>query len=285
MQPSRSWIKDQILVLLNQSPKHGYDLLQRLNEIAPNLKLTTLYRWLHDMEEKDLVHSIILPGPYGPNRRVYRIGSAGEKRLNVLIGNSVQMILEFYNSFKNSLSDNGRKGIFREGNTATNSRVLFTAFPQVKKEDLGTLFFLSMRCINSPLEILGKSENVDGFGFNHKKIKGDIFELTERNGPFSEIWLKWKEELENLPRAIKGSKKLLSSKGILYVIVPSKPEKENHELSLREYIQGGQELEPKPDKIHKSEVGLIIKSHFSSCGSLDLFPGVDVYYCINDTQS
>ena len=279
MQPSRSWIKDQILVLLNQSPKHGYDLLQRLNEIAPNLKLTTLYRWLHDMEKQDFVHSIILPGPYGPNRRVYRIGSAGDKRLNVLIGNSVQMILEFYNTFKNSLSDNGKKKNFGKGNVATNGRVLFTAFPRVKKEDLGTLFFLSMRCINATLEILGKSENVDEFGINHKKIKGSIFDLSKRKGLFSEIWLMWKSELENLPRAIKGCKKSLSSKGILYVIVPSKPEKEKHELSIREYIQGSLALEPKLDKIHKSKVGSIIKSQFSSCGSLDLLPGVDVYYC------
>lgn len=282
MQPSRSWIKDQILVLLNQSPKHGYDLLQILKEKAPSLRLTTLYRWLHDMETKNLVHSIILPGPYGPNRRVYRIGSAGEKRLSELIGNSVQMVLEFYNTFKNSLSSNGKKLSPDKHDVAPKGRVLFTAIPQVKKEDLDTLFFLSMRCTNSPIEILGKSEYVDGFGIDYKKIKGDISGLTKQKGTFSEIWLKWRGELENLPQAIRGCKKSLSSKGILYVIVPSEPEKENHELSIRAYIKGDLELDPKPNKVNQSEVGSIIKTQFSSCGYIDLFPGLDVYYCIKE---
>ena len=90
-------------------------------------------------------------------------------------------------------------------------------------------------------------------------------------------------ELENLPSAIKGCKKALSSKGVLFVVVPSEPEKENQEISIREYIQGNLDLSPQMDKIHQSEVGSIIKTHFTSCGSIDLFPGLDVYYCNKET--
>lgn len=280
MQPSRSWIKDQILILLNQSPKHGYDLLQILKESAPNLKLTTLYRWLHDMETKHLVHSVVLPGPYGPNRRVYRIGSAGEKKLNELIGNSVQMVLQFYSAFKDSLTSNGKNLNISKDDVAPNGRVLFVSFPHVKKDDLDALFFLSMRCSNSPIEILRNSECVEGFGINYTTVKGNVFELTNQKGSYSEIWLKWISDLEKLPSAIIGCKNALSSNGVLYVIVPHEPEREEYEVSIREYIQGSIELGPKVDKIHQSKVGSIIRAQFSSCGSIDLFPGLDVYYCI-----
>jgi hypothetical protein len=231
------------------------------------------------METKNLVHSIILPGPHGPNRRVYKIGSAGEKRLNNLIGNSIQMVLQFYSSFKNSLSKNLNMS---EDDLAHNGRILFAAVPQVKKNDLDALFFLSMRCNKSPIEILGNSENIEEFGINYRKVKGSVFALTNQKGPFSEIWLKWMSEVENLPSAIKGCKKALSSKGVLFVIVPSEPEKKSQEISIREYIQGNLDKNQKMDKIHQSEIGSILKTQFSSCGSLDLFPGLDVYYCHNE---
>jgi DNA-binding PadR family transcriptional regulator len=283
MLPSRSWIKDQILILLNQYPRHGYDLLRVLNESVPDLRLTTLYRWLHDMETKNLVHSVILPGPYGPNRRVYRIDSAGEKRLHELLENSIQVVLQFYEAFKNSLSQNVENQIAGKDDMAPKGRILFTAIPHVKKEDIDTLFFLSMRYNNVPIEILGNSKNIERFGINHRKVKGNVFELTNRKGPFSEIWLKWMSELDNLPSAIKGCKKALSSKGVLYIILPSEPRKDSPELSIREYIQGTMELDSIEQKIHQSKVGSMIKNQFSLCGSIDLFPGLDVYYCINET--
>lgn len=283
MQPSRSMIKDQILILLNESPKHGYDLLHMLKKLVPNLRLSTLYRWLHDMEKKGLVHSVILPGPYGPNRRVYRISTMGEKQLNELIGNSVQTVLHFYNVFKNTLSETCSNLNISKDNLELNGRILFASVPQITKEDLDTLLFLSMRTMSPPIEILGKSECINDFEFSYKKVKGSIFELTNRKETFSEIWLKWMTELDKFSDAIRICKNALSSNGILYVIVPREPEKENYNLSIRDYIQGSSELESKADKIHQREIGSIIKTQFSSCGFIDLFPGLDVYYCVNNT--
>jgi hypothetical protein len=235
------------------------------------------------MEKRKLIQSLILPGPYGPNRRVYRIGLAGEKRLSELIGNSVQLVLRYYSKFRNSLSKCGKTLNVRKDDAAPDGRILFTAIPHLKKEDLDALLFLSMRSNSAPIEIIGSSENIEDFGIDYRKVKGSIYKLKDRKGTFSEIWLKWMSELENLSSAMKSCKKALSSKGVLYVIVPFEPEKDEHELSIREYIRGDSEPDSKTDKIHQSKVGSIIKTQFSSCGFIDLFPGLDVYYCINDT--
>ena len=70
-----------ILLLLRESPKHGYQLLERLPELsaeAGHVDLGNLYRLLRAMEGEDLVSSAWQTDS-GPPRRVYQLTATGAR--------------------------------------------------------------------------------------------------------------------------------------------------------------------------------------------------------------
>jgi PadR family transcriptional regulator, regulatory protein PadR len=73
-----------ILLLLRKSPKHGYELLERLPELSAeggHIDLGNLYRLLRGMEAEGLVSSEWQTEP-GPPRRVYRLTDSGAHLLD-----------------------------------------------------------------------------------------------------------------------------------------------------------------------------------------------------------
>ena len=103
---SREWIRNQILLVLDNGPCHGYDILRSLDNHVENLRLTTLYRWLHAMESEGLIESTVQPGPHGTDRRVYRLGVRGELRLREMRKDSIGVIMHFYDAYRHSVTGN-----------------------------------------------------------------------------------------------------------------------------------------------------------------------------------
>ena len=82
--PGKRFIEPRILFLLNRKPAHGYDLIQRMDEVdmpGPVPDTGAVYRKLRAMEEEGLVQSHWEESSPGPQRRVYRIAGAGRARL------------------------------------------------------------------------------------------------------------------------------------------------------------------------------------------------------------
>lgn len=80
----RSFLRPCLLVLLDRAPRHGYALLDGLDEfgLGPGQKDPSLvYRALRDMEAGDLVASEWDEESLGPQRRVYRITREGHQSL------------------------------------------------------------------------------------------------------------------------------------------------------------------------------------------------------------
>ncbi|MBC7253151.1 MAG: helix-turn-helix transcriptional regulator [Actinobacteria bacterium] len=82
--PGKRFIEPRILFLLSRGPAHGYELLQRMEEVplpGPLPDVGAVYRKLRSMEEEGLVTSRWTAAEKGPQRKVYRLTPRGRKRL------------------------------------------------------------------------------------------------------------------------------------------------------------------------------------------------------------
>ena len=83
----RSYLRPCLMLLIAETPSHGYDLLERLEELG--LGATDpggLYRTLRAMEREDLVKSEWETSTAGPARRTYTLTDEGADWLHAWAG-------------------------------------------------------------------------------------------------------------------------------------------------------------------------------------------------------
>ena len=79
----RNFLRPCVLLLLRESPAHGYDLLERLEAFGfQGSDPGGLYRALRTLEEEGLVHSAWERSLAGPDRRIYQITARGSEALH-----------------------------------------------------------------------------------------------------------------------------------------------------------------------------------------------------------
>lgn len=79
----RNFLRPCVLLLLRESPAHGYDLLERLPAFGfERQDPGGLYRALRALEDEGLVHSAWESSDQGPDRRIYDITRAGAEQLH-----------------------------------------------------------------------------------------------------------------------------------------------------------------------------------------------------------
>lgn len=79
----RNFLRPCILLLLRESPAHGYDLLERARAFGfSGSDPGGLYRTLRALEADGLVRSAWEPSPEGPDRRIYEITRQGAEWLH-----------------------------------------------------------------------------------------------------------------------------------------------------------------------------------------------------------
>jgi poly-beta-hydroxybutyrate-responsive repressor len=78
----KNFLRPCLLLLLHESPAHGYDLRERLRPLGFSRDDPgRLYRALRGLEEAGLVRSKWQSSSGGPDRRTYELTRAGEQRL------------------------------------------------------------------------------------------------------------------------------------------------------------------------------------------------------------
>ncbi len=96
----RNFLRSCVLLLLAETPAHGYDLLERLTEFGLDSNPGGLYRALRSMEHGGLIRSAWKPSMLGPDRRLYTLTARGSRQLdasaNALerIRNTIELYLE-----------------------------------------------------------------------------------------------------------------------------------------------------------------------------------------------
>lgn len=104
----RSYLRPCLLLLIAEQPSHGYDLLERLENLG--LGATDpggLYRTLRAMEREDLVTSRWETSAAGPARRTYALTSDGMDWLHAWAGalrESRRYLSRFLQRYESSVS-------------------------------------------------------------------------------------------------------------------------------------------------------------------------------------
>lgn len=78
----KNFLRPCLLLLLHESPAHGYDLRERLRPLGFSRDDPgRLYRALRTLESSGLVRSRWQQSSGGPDRRTYELTAAGQERL------------------------------------------------------------------------------------------------------------------------------------------------------------------------------------------------------------
>ncbi len=96
-----------LLMLLREKPSHGYEIMEKLNDLDFLMTLPdpgSVYRHLRRMEEEGLVKSRLETGGSGPARKVYSLTAEGDEYLlscNASLKNIKKSIENFLTAAKN----------------------------------------------------------------------------------------------------------------------------------------------------------------------------------------
>jgi poly-beta-hydroxybutyrate-responsive repressor len=77
----KNFLRAWLLLLLTESPAHGYDLVERLDSLDVGRDAGSLYRALRALEHEGLVRSTWEASLIGPDRRRYVVTETGQERL------------------------------------------------------------------------------------------------------------------------------------------------------------------------------------------------------------
>lgn len=280
MKNSREWIRNRILLTLDTGPAHGYDILRSLNEHVSDLRLTTLYRWLHTMESEGLVDSEIQPGPHGPDRRVYQLGVRGELRLRDMLRDSIEVLMHFYDAYRHSITGNLYE-VMQSGLKPPEGRILFASNPRIRKNDIATLQHLS-EIDSSPIEILGDSTILTSLGIKHRALKGSLGDIPSPNDRFSQIWISGVPDRQELHKAVIEFKRVLVKGGVLRILAPFVYFNKPGQPDLGEFVRiTAIQIFPELGMADGNDVADILEAVFPDCGALDVFPGLVVFWARN----
>ncbi|MHA1637435.1 MAG: PadR family transcriptional regulator [Candidatus Thorarchaeota archaeon] len=278
MKNSREWIRNRILLVLDTGSCHGYDILRALNEHVDNLRLTTLYRWLHAMESEGLVESTIQPGPHGPDRRVYRLGARGELRLREMLKDSIGVVMHFYDAYRHSVTGHLHK-LFHEDQKIPEGRILFASEPRIKENDIATLRYLNEQNGKGSIEIIGDTTVLASLGIKHKALKGNLGDIPSPNERFAQIWISGVPDRQLLQRAVLEFKRVLVRGGILRILAPFVYFNEPEQPDLGEFVRlTAMQLFPELGMADGHDVADILEAVFPDCGALDIFPGLVIFW-------
>lgn len=105
--PEKSWMKFLLLRAIYEKPSYGYEIIKKIKKITDNrhqIKSGTAYTILRRMEEQKLLKSDWKKNEQGPNKRIYKVTSAGEEQLKnwleVIIERKkmIDKMVDFYNN-------------------------------------------------------------------------------------------------------------------------------------------------------------------------------------------
>lgn len=278
MKPARSELIRKILLELNSSPSSIYDILYSMTNYA-DPRRTRLPKLLKAMETDGLVVSALQPGPLGPYRRIYEIGPEAETHLRETLKNSIETILHFYDSYRQT---NPQKLYsFSEENhqRKVKGRILYAAFPHMKTNDLEIVRELLQTSNETSISIVGSDLILKKTGISYDVVGDDISHLSVESKTFSEIYLHGVPELDKLPSVIGECKRVLTRKGQLRILAPFAFFNEPEKPTLGEFIRiTSSELFPELGIVEGNQVSRVIGHYFPNSGLFETSLGEVIFH-------
>ena len=174
MRTSKSRIQNRILLLLEQGASYGYDIIRQLGNEYGDIRLNTLYRWLYDMEENNLLESDVRPGPFGPKRRVYSLAPLGKRLIRNLLKDSLELVTDYFDDYLRQRADNIPRILEDLGSSGLNPRILFSGFPRIRMSDIELIKNLASRNGKTRIDIIGSAVEIGNPDIGLRRLDGDI---------------------------------------------------------------------------------------------------------------
>ncbi len=276
---SRNHIQDLVLTILDAGPSYGYEIIRQLGTKYGDLRLNTFYRWLSDMEQKNMVQSELLPGPHGPERRVYYITPLGRRRIKALLRDAIRLVLHVFDDFRwhavNKLEDlfGLRKSEYVDG------RVLYVPGFRLTDKDMQLLKLLSARNNGGFIEVLGDSTVLANSGFNIKYVNGTMFDIASTKNAFIEVWVNTMPDAEQWSFALQEWRRVLHEKGVLRIIVPHVFFEPPEEHGIEEFIRiTAMHLFPELGIVEGRSFSRELEACFNEWGRVEIFPGLAMFW-------
>lgn len=272
-------VVDQILLILDRRPCHGYELRRLLTPVAGDVELTTLYRWLHAMEAEGLVDSEMQAGLHGPSRRIYRVGARGESRLRQVLCDAIGVVLHFYDAYRHFALHE----IFepRLDDDVPQGPVLIGVVSHLLTRDVDVVQFLARRAGNEPLHVLGDPGVWGELKLKEVRVEGTPWDIASRSDRFAEVWLLGTPPRPKVPQTVVEVKRVLRPEGVMRMVAPfvffSEPEEPNLEAFIRVTAS---HLFPELNVVEGEEVCALFERHFGRSGVIQFFPGYTAFWGI-----
>ncbi len=280
MKENNGQLKDKILLALDSSPSYGYDLLKTLEQDNQDLMITTLYRWLHKMESTGLVKSVIHPSPFGPFRRVYKLGENGKARLSEMMKNAIDVINHFYTKYcYYNIACACR--LVPDDISYFSGKVLFSSSQRLNEFDQEIVRTLVTRLNGTRLQILGAETSNSCHDIPHRRIRGDLTDIKTQSGRFSLVWQNGVPQKRILPLAISELHRVLEDNGVLYVSSPLTFFDEPKTPSIGAFLRyTSMNLFPDSGVREGRYIQRIIDEFFPDTCAVEVFPGFALFKAI-----
>ncbi|TFF94620.1 PadR family transcriptional regulator [Candidatus Thorarchaeota archaeon] len=285
LRTSKEWAINRILLCLDKRPSHGYELLEALPDELSDLRLTTLYRWLHSMEEEGYVESEMQPGPHGPERRIYSLGPRGEGKLRDVLKDAIETILHFYDAYRYSASEHLFDILDNSDPRLVNGRKLYVPIPWLRRRDTDFVEYLAKRNKNGPIDILGDTSLLCGLDVKFREMKGSFDDIPLPNDKLAEIWIHGNPRPDIIPRMFTEAKRVLKNEGVLRFVAPYAYLNEPKRPTLEEFIRvTSVHLLPDLGVVEGTEIARLLSDMFGHAGALQTLPGLVVFWAVKTSR-
>jgi len=284
--PSREWIIDQILLMLDRQPCHGYELKRLLSPVIDKIELTTLYRWLHTMEKESLVDSTVQAGPHGPSRRVYRVGERGESRLRRILRDALGVILHFYDAYRHFTFREMFKTTSLEEVELTQGSVLVSVISHLLAREVELIQYLAHRTGKEPLYVLGDPSVWNELNLRCEGVPGVPWDIACRNNRFAEVWVLGVPPRPQIPQTVVEMKRVLQAGGMGRIHAPFVFFDEPTEPTLDAFIRiTASHLFPELNVADGQEILTVIKRYFDQYGTVQFFHGYVEFWGVKESDT
>ena len=272
--PSKEPVRDLIMLMLDRRPCHGYELRRALETHVGNVEITTLYRWLREMEQEGLIVSMIREGPHGPARKVYAVGPRGENHLRQLLRNAFWVMLHFYDEFRRFQLMRGMDEKNEIVVDAPEGMVLLSLASPFMAGDLGAIQVAIEYSSNSSLYVLGDLDIWKRKRSDVILVKGCLEDIKCRDQQYDEFWILGMPPRHLLPRIVVEAKRVLKEEGTLRILAPFAFFDEPQQPSLEAFIRlTSSHLFPELGVVEGQEICQLFEQLFSEWGTLKIAYG------------
>ncbi|MFW9931268.1 MAG: PadR family transcriptional regulator [Candidatus Thorarchaeota archaeon] len=275
------------MLMLDRHPIHGYEIRRQLVPLAGDIEVTTLYRWLREMEKEGLIESKAKKGPHGPERKEYRMGSRGERHLREVLRDSMRVILHFYDEFRHysfakSLSNATSS---EHGQESIEGRIIVAIVTPSMADQVDTMKLITNRAGENSIHVMGDPKNLVGLDKKFILIEGSPWDIPCKKNHYHEYWILGMPARELLPRTLVESKRILDNGGTVRMHVPFAFFDEPAEPTLESFLRlTASHLFPELGVVEGQEVCDLFEKMFEDFGIIKFHPGHVQFWGTNSSE-